>query len=264
MALGFIITKIIQLTVIKDLITNYVDTQLSKQDMMDKLEMFSERTRELQDLDLSYKLIPVSLPKHYGFEYAKVSIQDYDRIIGLAPIWRKSSSGYAITVQKDESIDKMKTIYMHKEIHGSQSKHVNGDRLDNRRENLVLSTRKRKKTDEMMEDFVLHTPRFMTFEAATYDSEDTDLKGVNGYAIVKFGKKTYSGEVRNGEPCGYGMISQNQAPYDMCGLWSGGKLTTGMITYYKPLPLAMDNEARLVTPREVVKVEIISNGNKIP
>lgn len=261
----FLLTKIIHLTTLRELVNNYVDIQLSRQELIQTLE--DNQTDKPEYMDgpkLTYKTVPVSISKNGGFEYAKVSVEDYPRIVGLSPTWRKSSSGYAIHVKKPE-IDgaPISTTYMHKIVFGSQAKHINGDRLDNRRENLVLSTRKRKYPVPLKEEFVLHTPRFMTFEACTYDENDPDLKHINGYAIVKFGEKTYSGEVRNGEPCGYGMITQNQDPYDMCGIWSKGKLETGIITYYKPLPLAMDNEARLVTPREVTKVEVISNGNKL-
>lgn len=261
----FLITKLIQLSTLRDIINTYVDTQLSRQELLERFSSSTPLSRDTIDFPaMSYKVVPVSTGRNCGYEYAKVSAEDYDKVISLSSEWRKSSSGYAIFVEKDKSTpDVMRTTYMHKLIFGSQSKHINGDRLDNRRTNLVLSTRKRKMPEPMNEEFVLHTPRFMTYEINKYDSTDPILQSVNGYAIVKFGKKTYSGEVKNGEPCGYGMISQNEAPYDMCGIWTNGKLETGMITYYKPLPLAFDNEARLVTPREVEKVEIVSNGNKL-
>lgn len=64
--------------------------------------------------------------------YAVVDKQDYDSIRSIT--WRLSSHGYAVT-----SVDG-KTVYMHRHINktpkGLETDHINGDRLDNRRDNL--------------------------------------------------------------------------------------------------------------------------------
>lgn len=90
--------------------------------------------------------IPVYLPHKQGSLMAKVSTEDYDKVIQVSTRWRRSSSGYPIAVKRENG--KVQTTYLHKVIFGDTARHVNGDRLDNTRENLVPSSRgqKRKRT----------------------------------------------------------------------------------------------------------------------
>lgn len=199
--------------------------------------------------------------------YAKIDPEDYDRMMGISTTWKLSPSGYAFVCKRTgDNKDQTKTIYLHREIYGNQARHVNGDRLDNRRCNLVLSTRKLTRPQTVAEDFVLHQVRMMTTSCCTYNEDDPVLPRVNGYAIIKMkNNKIYSGEVVDGQPKGYGMISINgDAPYDMTGLWENGHLISGIITYYKPLPDVLEPMPRVLTTREIVSIEVVSRGTKQP
>lgn len=243
---------------------------MSSQEMLDQMKGGSPPKKIEDILDgftPPYRTVPViSFENKKEIVYAKVSNEDFFKVRSISTVWRQNHGGYAIHSIKDPKTDKVKTTYMHSFISGGRAHHINGDRLDNRRENLSPSNYKRNKKPKTSpindDDFILKTPRLTSWTIQTYEHDDPLLPLINGYAVIKFGKKTYSGEVKSGEPSGYGMISQNINPYDMCGIWKDGKLMHGMITYYKPLPLTMDNDCRLVTPREVWRVEIVSNGYK--
>ena len=84
-----------------------------------------------------YRRIPLS----GGRAYALVSPSDYDRL--MQSKWHATSRGYAArTVYGDDG--RKTTTWMHREIMGApadrQVDHVNGDTLDNRRENLRICT----------------------------------------------------------------------------------------------------------------------------
>jgi hypothetical protein len=247
---------------------------MARQEMIDKIQDASP-PKDIDDFlengfTPPYRTVPViSYFNKKEIMYAKVSNEDFYKVRSVSKVWRENFGGYAIhTTKNDEDPKKSKTVFMHCFISGGKASHINGDKMDNRRENLSPSVYQRRvkktKTSPIEnDDFILKTPRLTTWTIQTYQHDDPLLPLINGYAIIKFGKKTYSGEVKQGEPSGYGMISQNENPYDMCGIWKDGKLMHGMVTYYKPLPLTMDNDCRLVTPREVCRVEIVSNGYKM-
>ena len=84
-----------------------------------------------------YQIVPVALPRKQGYAYAKMDNGDYDELIKHK--WRLSSSGYALFVKREGQA--FNSNYMHKMIYGETCSHKNGDRLDNRRENLIPSVR---------------------------------------------------------------------------------------------------------------------------
>lgn len=154
MALCFVMMVMMSLGDIKTLCENYINLKIQNMDMID----MATSSSRLQDIDMckaapdtDFKLIPVSLPKKAGYAYAKVSNEDFEMVNNLSSKWRISSSGYPIFVTRKGGV--FCTTYMHKLIYGDTSRHVNGDRLDNRRENLIKSIRgppaprKPKKTD---------------------------------------------------------------------------------------------------------------------
>lgn len=86
---------------------------------------------------MDYKLVEVNQPNKTGVKYAKVSPEDFELVSSLT--WRQCSSGYAVSTKRTGGT--MSTTYMHKLVHGASSRHVNGDRLDNTRVNLISSNR---------------------------------------------------------------------------------------------------------------------------
>lgn len=263
MQLAFLLVNLVHL---KCLINSYVDVQLARQDLIVRqMESQPPNHHGAPSRMSHFKLIGVQKPNNTGVVYSKIDPDDYDRIMELSQTWKLSPSGYAFVCKRvGENKQQTKTIYLHREIYGTQARHINGDRLDNRRCNLVLSTRKLARPPTVAEEFVLHQVRMMTTSCCTYDEDDPVLPQVNGYAIIKMAnQKIYSGEVLAGKPRGYGMISVNgDSPYDMTGLWENGHLMNGIITYYKPLPQVWEPMPRVLTTREIVSIEVVSRGTK--
>lgn len=158
----FVMMAMMSLGDIKSLCENYINLKMQNMDMID----VASSSPRIQDIDMckaapdtDFKLIPVSLPKKAGYVYSKVSNEDFEMVYNLSSKWRISSSGYPIFVTRKEGC--FCTTYMHKLIYGETARHVNGDRLDNRRENLIKSVRgppaarKPKKTDSHL--FIVQT-----------------------------------------------------------------------------------------------------------
>lgn len=79
--------------------------------------------------------IPVKLSKNAGTVFATVSPEDYPRIVQVSPCWRLNAAGYVITVKRIDG--KFNTTFMHKLILGRSGRHLDGNRLNNTRDNLV-------------------------------------------------------------------------------------------------------------------------------
>lgn len=242
---------------LKSLVNTYVDIQLSRQQMISTLDNNMVVPKTVCSSDPIDRLIPVTLANKSGIGYAKVSEEDAEKVISIGTTWRRASSGYAILVENRGG--KFITHYMHKLVYGGPAHHLNGDRLDNRRENLCSTTRKRKK-----QDFKLHTLRMGPDEIDTYNSTDPILPCVSGFCQIQYASgKTYVGEVENGIPHGYGSMFKKDPPYETNGMWINGQINKGMVTHFKQLPVCMCPEYHLCPFRNVKGVELISKGYKL-
>ena len=242
---------------LKSLLNTYIDIQLSRQQMISTIEEHTTpclmTTIPLQQ----WVDVPVTLANKSGVDYAKVSEPDVQKVISLGTTWRRASSGYAILVENQNG--KFITHYMHKIVFGGPAHHLNGDRLDNRRENLCSTTRKRKQ-----KDFELHTLRMGPDEINTYNSTDPILPCVSGFVRVEYANgKTYIGEVENGIPHGYGSMFKKNPPYETNGMWVNGQIKEGMVTHFKQLPVCMCPDLHICPFRDVQRVELVSKGYKL-
>jgi hypothetical protein len=211
--------------------------------------------------DLDYREIPVSASGE-RILYSKISTEDYDRVMAISDKWRLTTSGYAFHTSKIENV--AETTYLHVFIHGKSAKHVNNDRLDNRRENLIDSSRgppaKRVKTEEDL--FVLHTPRVVCEDMYKFSSTDADLKRYTGFGQIEYDNdKFYSGEIKAGKPHGYGHLFEGNLSTQSCGNWSNGSMMTGMVLTFKRLPARMCCEGLKYCPnREIDRLDVVKHG----
>lgn len=86
---------------------------------------------------MKYKLIPITKDK-----YCKVSPEDYERLSSMRWIYRRS--GYAERweyINDKKCLKRMHTWIIYP-LPGYEVDHINGDKLDNRRENLRACTHK--------------------------------------------------------------------------------------------------------------------------
>lgn len=86
-----------------------------------------------------YKIIPIS----NGKDYAKVSIEDYECISQFN--WHMTGNGYCFRWLPRNGSKTKRAVMMHRFIlnasKGKEVDHINSDKMDNRRENIRLSSR---------------------------------------------------------------------------------------------------------------------------
>ena len=239
---------------IKTLLDSYVDVQMARIEMASAQQDGSPPSQIGQD-GMNWRTVQVVLPNKQGYAYAKVCDEDYLQVVGISPKWRKSSSGYAIHVYPTGE-----TVYMHKLIHGGPAKHLNGDRLDNRRENLCNTIKKRKTEFTIQEpETKLHIDQFNT-----YKSTDPVLACVNGFCKVEFPKgKYYVGNVEGGIPHGYGTMFKREPPYEIDGMWERGSIQTGLMKNMEYVPRCMCPDSHPCPFRKVLTVTAIHRGFRI-
>lgn len=249
---------------IKTLMDNYVNLQIQS------IEMKENANTVLESIDASicssspfdYKEVPVALPKKAGTVYAKVSDEDYDKVIKASTKWRLCSSGYPIFVKRNNT--QFETTYMHKIVFGDTAKHLNGDRLDNRRCNLIQSSKKRKSDDNDDRMFTIKTPIMVSEELHNFKSIDKDLNLINGYANIDYhGNKTFNGIVKKGIPHGFGVLYEKKIHTQSMGNWIDGKMIKGLVIEFKPLPSCMCPTWKTCPFREVSKIDVVQNGHRM-
>lgn len=262
-----VLLLLMPLTDIKNLVENYVDLRLQSMEMIESVRT-CERIQDMDYCDIppdTCPLIPVSLPKNNGTVFAKVSPSDYDMIMNASTKWRLCYSGYPIFVKRKNNV--FTTTYMHKLIHGGSAKHINGDRLDNRRDNLIDSPRgspaPRKRKHGESEEFKIYTPKFLTTEICSFHHTDQDLKFYEGFACIRYPRnKTYKGDVYRGIPNGYGHLYEGELNSESCGMWKHGTMDKGMVINYKETSRCECFESTVCPLREVTRVDVVESGRR--
>ena len=154
---------------------------------------------------------------------SSVSPADYDMLVSVAPVWRVSNRGYVISSKRVEG--KYRLVYMHKIVAGGSAKHLNGDRLDNRRENLI-PTKSRRPFIELTPLNIGNVHPLLDF---TKNAQDSLQYGASGrYDTIRYaGDKVYSGETHNGLPHGLGtLVERNRTSF---GWFLYGQFKSGCV-----------------------------------
>lgn len=194
--------------------------------------------------------IPVRLPKNKGYTEATVSPEDYTALTQAGMRWRVGASGYPMYVKRVNK--ELTTVWMHKLVAGGPATHVNGDRLDCRRENLVESARKPR--------FEIKTPKAAYDAVEEYEWDDRDLRFYSGFANVHYEKgKFYSGQVVHGIPHGFGNLYEPKECKHTSGNWVSGEMKKGMVVEYEYLPNCMCNVFAGCSTRRVKHIQLIDN-----
>ena len=259
----FLMISAHQLLHIKTVGELYLEARLNSMEMINKVEEMGVMESKDTSPSSNFKLVPVKLPNKNGHVYAKVSNEDYENVTKASTNWRLCSSGYPLFVQRNGS--RFETTYMHKFIFGGSARHLNGDRLDNRKENLISSGRKQRSAPpKNTDDFVIKRPKVIADEITMFDSVESSLKDYTGYANINYDhKKLFSGEVRRGIPHGYGCLYEQSSQQESRGVWKSGKMLIGSVTKFKDLPACMCQVDPVCPCREVDKVEVVKDGFKL-
>lgn len=185
--------------------------------------------------------IPVRLPRNQGWVEATVSPEDYPTLTSPEMRWRVGSSGYPMYVKRVNK--ELTTVWMHKIVFGGPATHLNGDRLDCRRENLVESPRK--------SQFEIKTPAAVYDRVEEFEGSDKDLRVYSGFANISYDQKTFSGQVVFGIPHGFGILMEPHKTSS--GNWINGEMKLGMVVEYEYLPGCM-----CAGPRRVKHIQLIN------
>lgn len=169
----------------------------------------------------SFCEVPVRLPKSSTEIMALVSPEDYPRVVAISNTWHLSSSGYVVSSKRENG--SFVATYMHRLIAGTPARHANGDRLDNRRSNLLpIKRQPRRVTTMSTDEIILHMP--IGFQ----DWKETCPREQNEYQTIDYGKgKLYAGEIMNGLPHGLGtLIERNRSSF---GWFLNGDFKSGIV-----------------------------------
>lgn len=191
--------------------------------------------------------IEVALPCGKGTVISRLSLEDYSQCgIGDSK-WRLSNSGYVVRSWKSNS--RVHTEYLHKVIFGRACYHINGDKLDNRRENLMATSIE---TKQHISKFVIQHPNDNT-------PEFVDPPNDEGMACIHYSEdKVYAGRLENQKPHGIGILTMN-CDKQLLGMWENGNLKTGMIIKFTPEQIHSDM-ACLLCPPEPNLIEFVEGG----
>lgn len=222
----------------QDLCGDYLDLRVCRSETMEAAKSFSEPPRMWKEINVTFSKDKGNIGK------TKVSLEDYDRLIGIAETWHVSSRGYVISNKRKNG--KYTATYMHKEILGDKGRHRNGDLLDNRRENLY----------KMQKNFKLHS---RGLSPVNLTSDNSALPLFNGTARVtyEFQNKIYIGEMEVGFPHGYGQLIEPSEERLTLGMWRRGVIVDGVVIVYKQLPQMMSG---FPAWRDIDRLLVISNG----
>lgn len=190
----------------------------------------------LVNITMEGNKIRVRLPNNQGFVEAVVSPEDLPALTAPGMNWRLGSSGYPMFVRRVNK--ELTTVWMHKLVVGGPATHINGNRLDCRRENLVPSCRK--------SPFQIKTPDSVWDSVEEFEGGDRDLRFYTGFASVKYDLgKVYSGQVVHGRPHGFGSLIEPVDGKHSSGNWVDGSLRKGMVVEYEYSPRVNWSERRV-------------------
>jgi hypothetical protein len=171
----------------------------------------------------SFCEISVRMPKTNTETITIVSPEDYRRLLNISENWRVNTRGYVVTSSRPNG--KYRMTYMHKEVAGHTATHLNGDRLDNRRANLVPS--KPRSPPIMVSRPPIMDHIYNVADLTRPDSETHQtIQYTNG--------KVYSGEIHNGIPHGLGtLIEKDRSTF---GWFLFGQFRSGIVLDHPRIP----------------------------
>lgn len=176
--------------------------------------------------------LPVRLPRSKTTTFALIDPEDKDRLVKISPMWRVSSSGYIVCSKKVEG--KYKVYYAHKEVLGGTGTHLNGNKFDNRKQNLALTRVHRIHQDV---DFMIKT--VSPIGDHVLSSEDVLINTIQENIISYPDGKCFFGTTIGNVPHGFGKLVENFHQKETIGQWIHGTFNCGIVIIYSFLPERM-------------------------
>lgn len=143
----------------------------------------------------------------------EVLVDDEDFAACTARTWGLSRRGFVISDDKE---------FLHVFLTGENVFHRNGNRLDNRRANLVYPPEPGREPEWWSRTVALE-----------FDFREPALMRYSGYCSVVYANNNrYEGIVRNGLPQGYGVYLNLDESYETRGEWEKGILKRGIMSRF--------------------------------
>ncbi len=168
-----------------------------------------------------------------NLRYAVIYQSDKDLIDSISGAWRLSSTGYVLSVKRVEG--KIQTSYLHKILAGGPAKHINGDRLDNRRSNLLLLRQ---------------------------DGAMADIEVIDAECDQEIPLPSFIGDIKDGQPQGYGLLATQVETHTTheIGIWERGVMVRGIRVTY---PTTCNCTDKSVSPllcinRSIISIDVIT------
>jgi len=160
----------------------------------------------------------------------KIVVSPEDKHLADNYKWRISSSGYVVSSVRRQG--EYKLTYLHKLVAGTTAKHINSNRLDNRRTNLV-ETKSRKRIFD--QEFKINT----VAPILDHTLVPSQAPNKSGHATVRYDNgKLYRGSFQNYKPHGFGMLLEDndECTKSSTGKWVDGILKWGIVVVFKQIP----------------------------
>ena len=201
--------------------------------------------------DIGVDMIPVKLPRTGILTAALVDPEDKMRLMNISSVWRVSSSGYIISSKRTNK--KFHIHYMHKEVLGMPCTHLNGNRFDNRKENLAPSRWSKASRTRDPEFLIKTADPIHGFPVLSQDIMIPEIK----HTIVEYkpGKK-YVGSLQYCKPHGIGKLYEYTENKESWGSWENGIMTNGIVIVYSPLPPRFEQDIH-IEDRRVIKAFLV-------
>lgn len=167
--------------------------------------------------------------------YATILQSDKELVESVSCSWRLSSTGYVLAVKRVNG--KLQTSYLHKILAGGAARHINGDRLDNRRSNLLLL-----RGDGLIADIDI---------IDSGDAETTQLP-----------LPSFVGDLKDGQPHGYGLLATQLETHTTheIGVWESGILVRGIQVTYANTCNCIDKtvSSLLCVNRPIININVVT------
>lgn len=193
--------------------------------------------------------VPVRLPRDVQEVSALVSCDDLDKITAISPVWHLSTKGYVVSSKRVEG--KQKITFLHRVVRDVPSMHLNGNKLDNRRENVIPTNRGTKKMKRCSEEdeLIIQTISPLLDFATSPENTPSESKHVT---ISYPGNMNYSGEIHDYKPHGFGTLTEENKM--SLGWWMRGVFMSGVVMYLKPIPSVLRSISPIPQIRHAVLV----------